>query len=122
MGLYADIQEDVLAALNSDLADAYKTISVTSFTAGVYDPSLGVLTSTETTSSCKCVVIKDQDGDNIDSPESIEGLVLMVMDSDKPFDFENGQKILYSSNYYKVDGVKTDPIEATWTLSCIRWN
>ena len=122
MGLYLDLQNDIKEALNSDLLDAYKTIEVTSFTSGVYDPALGTLISTEITSTCKCVVIKDQDGDNIDSPESVEGLVLMVMDSDKPFSFANGQKILYSSNYYKVKGIKTDPIEAEWQLSCIKWN
>ena len=122
MGLYDEIQLDIKEALNSDLLDAYKTFKITDFVSSIYDPETGILTKTENSQDCKCVELKNQEGDDLDNPESVSGVIFLVMDSDKPFDFSNGQKILYNGEYYKVKGKKTDPIGATWTLSCVAWN
>lgn len=122
MGMYEDIQTDIKEALNSDLLDAYKTFNITDLVSSTYTPEDGVLTKIEDSQDCKCVVLKDLEGDDLDNPESVSGMTFLVMDSDKPFDFKNGQKILYDSEYYKLKGKKTDPIRATWTLSCVAWN
>lgn len=122
MGLYSDLQTDIKEALNSDLSDAYNTFKITDLVSSIYDPETGVLTKTENSKDCKCVEVKNQIGDDLDNPESVSGMIFLVMDSDKPFAFKNGQKILYDSEYYKVKGIKTDPVGATWTLSCVAWN
>jgi len=121
MGLYDTLQEKIKSALNSSLLDAYVSFTVTNFSSEVYDAVTGTKTAIETVGICKGVVIKNTIGDDLDNPESVEGFSILVMDSDKPFELSVGQKILHGIKNYKVVGVKTDPVNATWTLNCISW-
>lgn len=121
MGLYQDIQNDIGEALRGDLNDAYKSFNITAFGVATYDPVTGVKTSNDNTQPCQGVLVKNSDGDLLDDPSNIEGLVFLVMDEDKPFDLKIGHKITFNNKDYKVEGVDTDPVFASWNLSCIKW-
>jgi len=121
MGMYDDIQSDIKEALLTDLSDAYISFNVTELSSTSYDTDTGLVTNTSQTSSCKGVVLKFSEGVVLDLPESIVTLSILVLDSDKPFDFEKNQKVTYLEKDYKIVGLKTDPITATWTLNCMKW-
>lgn len=122
MGLYDTIQADVKAALQTDLLDAYKTITVTKITSGTYNPTTGAVTEVIDSKAFQGIVLKHIVGDVLDNAEEVEMLKLLALDSDKPYAFAVDQKITYLGIDYKISGTKTDPVNATWTLSCITWN
>lgn len=122
MGLAEDIQNDLLEAFNGDLSDAYKMFTVEKITSSTYDPNTGQTINAVETGSAKGVILKDKSGSVLDEEESISDLRLLILDVDKPFDFELEQKIIYNSTEYKIIGIIKDPVIATWTLDCIFWN
>lgn len=122
MGLYEDLQNDIKAALETDLNDAYKTFTVTKKILSVYNPTDGSVTDTEISNDFNGVIIKENDGDVIDNNEELSSFDVLVMDSDKPFDFVLDQKITYVLKEYKIVGIVTDPVHASWILQCIAWN
>ncbi len=122
MGLAEDIQNDLTEAFNDDLADAYKTFIAERNISSTYDTSLGQIVNSVDSKTFKGVVLKDKIGSVLDEEESIFDLRLLVLDIDKPFDFELEQKITFNSTDYKIVGIIKDPVIATWTLDCIFWN
>lgn len=123
MGLYDDIQTDIQDAFDTDLNDAYKDFTVTKILSSVYDPVTGTSADVSDTDNFKAAVIKNEIGDIIDNPEQIQNFTLIVLDSNKPYDFEIGNLIHYvdTGKDYKVTGLDRDPVLATWVLECIIW-
>ena len=123
MGLYNTIQEKVKGALNTTLSDAYKDFDlIRALSTGTYDPTTGAITEATESKPCKGVILSEITGEILDAPEKKENLKILIMDSDKPFDIEEGQKVTYNFNDYRIVGIMTDPIKSSWTISCIAWN
>lgn len=121
MGIYQDIQDDLAETFETDLSDVYVDFICTDYISNVYDPSTGSLTSVENEQSFKGVVLKYIEGTVIDLPEQAIVLEILVLDSDKPFDFEEKQKITYDSKDFMIMGLIIDPAKATWVLDCMEW-
>ena len=124
MGLYDDLQKDIKAALEGDLNDAYKDFTVTIIGSPIYDKATGEVTSTDTTEPFSGVVVKNNIGSVLDNSEEMSTFDVLVLDSDKPFEFEVDHKIHYfeDGNDYRIVGFVIDPIKASWVLKCIIWN
>jgi len=124
MGLYDDLQKDVGNALRTDLLDAYVDFTITDFSGESYDPVTGVPSSTETVFPFKGVALTEKSKARIDSSEEEHDLVLLVMDADRPLVFEEEQMITVvgDGTEYRLMKIETDPVKASWTLSCFKWN
>lgn len=121
MGLYDDLQKDLKNAFETDLEDAYILFQITKVVTSVYDPNTGLVTNTDDAKDCYAINVRNEDGDILDMPESVSGLIFLVLDSDKPFVFANNQKITFEGSDYRITGVRTDPVKAAWELHCIAW-
>jgi len=124
MSLYDDLQKDIGEALKTDLLDAYVDFTVTDFTGNTYDPVTGDPSSTETVFPFKGVALTLKSRAGLDTPDEDHDLVLLVMDTDRPIVFKEEQMITMVSNgaEYRLMKIDTDPVKASWTLSCFKWN
>jgi len=122
MGLYSDLQNDIGNALLTDLLDAYVDFELTVFASDVYDPISGTPSSVKTVYPFKGVALTVKSQAGMDDPEEEHDLVLLVMDSDRPAIFEEEQMITFSGSDYRLMKINVDPVKASWTLSCFKWN
>lgn len=124
MGIYDEIQTELSEAFDSteELNDAVITFTVTQFGTSTYNPTTGVNTRTENTQSCRGVEILNLTGEHIDEPTISDGIKLLVLDSEKPFAFDIGMKVVTSNGEFKISAISPDPAYSTWTLSCRKWS
>lgn len=118
MGLYDDIQVDVKEALLTDLNDAYLDFSVTAINSTSYDAETGQVVNDSVIESFKGVRTKFVEGIDLDLPETTIALEVLVLDSDKPFAFEENQTITHLAKDYNIVSIDVDPANATWILGC----
>lgn len=118
MGLYSELQEDLVEAFDDDLSDAVATLTVTIITQGAYDPATGDTPSTPVDYTMRCIVIKDVVGEEPDEPDSTDNVQLLVLDSEKTVDFKTDMKVNVRDSDYEIAGIKVDPVSATHILKC----
>jgi len=127
MGLYDDLQRDIIKAFNTDLLDATRTIQYVEITSN-YDPITMENVLTETPIDVRAVKVKDKEGENMDNPSLSNSAKFLIMDEDRiksNLSFEIGIKVVdinENPGEYKIEGIDTDPAHASWELDCRRWS
>lgn len=123
MGLYDDLQTDILNAFETDLLDATRTVQVYT-TSSVYDINTLQNTNTETEIDVRAVKISDFAGENVDDPSMMDFAEFLVMDADRitaNVTFIIDMKLQDGSDQYKITGMNVDPAGASTTLVCRRF-
>lgn len=120
MGLYQDLQDEVIAAFNTDLADATRTINVIQYVE-TYDEDTMTNTRTPTAIPVRVVKLINKEGEILDDPTLKDIAKFLVMDSEiNGAEFYIGMSIVDDSYQYKLEGYSTDPANASWELVCRR--
>jgi hypothetical protein len=119
MGLAADLNLDLTAAFNGDLADAVKvftyreteeTFDVASNTVEVVDTdysSRGVFTNVKIKSEANEAYLKST-------------TLIIVLQNELDIIPKNNDKIIKDGTTYIIEDVKEDPVNVTWELLCRR--
>lgn len=119
MGLYDDLQDDLVIAFNGDLSDAVKSITISQTIVSGYDAATGTQTSTSSIYETRGVVAKNESDKDSDSVMR-EGLAdILILDREKAvpyFDIE--MDVFVGDDKYTINGLETDPVGATHTLTC----
>jgi hypothetical protein len=115
MGLRSDIQTDVAAAFNTDLADAVHTLEYHSIVVGDLDPATGTFPSTVTTHATRGVVELTQSRQTDQNGKPTAGSVLILQNELSVTPLVDDE-LIYSSERYVVTSVEEDAALATWTL------
>jgi len=123
MGLYEDLNEDILEAFDTDLLDATRIIQYATETS-IYDPDKMINVLKEIKIDVRAVKIKSELEEQIDEPSFINKVSFLVMDYDRVkagIDFEIGIKIIDDKDQYKIEYLDQDPAKASTILKCRRW-
>lgn len=121
--MYEDIQIDIRQAFNTDLLDATRTIKYVEMTS-IYDEDTMENTITSNSTDVLAVKLKDQEGENLDKPSLNNTANFLIMDQDRidsGLVFEIGVQIIDGTDTYKIEGINSDPLNASWELECRRW-
>ena len=117
MSLRTDIQTDIAAAFDTDLADAVKTLNLVQI-ADSYDPTTGVNTPTETAYATRGVLASYKNREFFDrsiEPTDVRAIILTNELSATP---EIDDYIEYGTIRYKIISAVADPADAHWELQC----
>tara|TARA_R100000789_G_scaffold98592_1_gene102827 strand:- start:1198 stop:1557 length:360 start_codon:yes stop_codon:yes gene_type:complete len=114
MGLRDEVQVDIAAAFDTDLADAVTDFDLLREVPGGYDPATGT-TGTTTESYAGRGVFGMFSRDEVDDVHIFAtDIKLLLLQSELPATPKVGDKI--DSPDQRVEGVMQDPAAATWTL------
>ena len=119
MGLREDIQTDIGAAFDGDLADAVKVLTLIKIT-GTYNDDPGDNTLTEVPFQTRGVLDKYEAIEIFNEsvrPTDVKAIILINELDTTP---EIDDYIEYSGIGYKIIRVRSDPADAHWELQCRR--
>jgi len=116
MGLRSEIQNDLAAAFDGDLADAVKTINLIKIT-NDYSTDTGLDTPTETLYATRGV-LSSYIRELFDTGVEPSDKNILILTNELDAIPEIDDYIDYSSTRYKIIKVKDDPADATWELQC----
>lgn len=124
MGLYSDLQNDIIEAFNNDLLDATRTIQVKVITGETYDEITMKNVPVSISKDVRAVKLDDEEDEIIDSSSNLNMSKFLIMDYDKitsGIEFELEQEIIDGNDSYKIKGISQDPAKASWILTCRIW-
>lgn len=123
MGLYDDLQKDVLEAFDGDLFDATRTVQVYT-SSSVYDFNTLKNSVTEVATDIRVVKVVDRVGENPDDPTLTDYAEYILMDADRitaNITIQVEMKLKDGDDQYKITGIDLDPTGSAWTLMCRRF-
>ena len=119
MGLYADIQKDIGEALDDDLSDAVKSVTIVHETISDYDTATGTPVVESLSYDTRCIVIDSDAERGSDNTLSEGDIEVLILDSEKEVDkFIIGMDVIIGDDTYEIKGLMVDPAGATHTLKC----
>jgi hypothetical protein len=121
MGLRSDIQTDIAAAFDTDLADAVRVFTLQHVVAESYSAETGQPTYTTVKVSSRGV-FEEITNDEIDSSARPTSTTLTVLQNELDAVPLIDDTIIEGNFIYDITAVAPDPAAATWALTLIARN
>ena len=123
MGLYADLQKDVIKAFETDLLDATRIIQSVTMVS-TYDETTMTNEVVESVLDVRAVKINSEDSEKQDAAGIEHYSEYLIMDQDRLESgviFKKDEMIRDNGLDYKISTIDIDPAGASYTLSCRGW-
>ena len=118
MGLRSEIQQDIAAAFNTDLADAVKTLVLIDRKGGVYNPSTGDFNGSETRTLTRGTVSPFTSLEVLYSGGAIDinDSKILILANEVSITPTTDHVVEVNGEEYRVLKVKIDPADVAWVL------
>lgn len=117
MGLRSEIQTDIGAAFDGDLADAVKSFTIAAFNRGTYDPTADEYGSYGTPVTSRGVFGRYFQQEILNSNIEPSDVKLIVLQNELSMTPKIGDQIVEGTDEYRLQWVEKDPADTIWKLT-----
>lgn len=117
MGLRSDLQSDIAAAFDDDLADGVSTFVLRKVTS-TFNTATNSTSETTADTSSRGVFLRYRTRELKDSDIEPKTYYLIVLQNELAVIPEIDDLVIVESTIYKVFDIKKDPAKATWVIRC----